>query len=492
MEEYEVETEGDGAKGGGFSPELLRSYLAFGKRALRAHRIGAVLIFLAGAALAIAAAVFIPKTYVCKTVLIARDNTVLDRNDAPAPLSGAEGLIMRQENLEALIRDTNLIHTFEARRPALLRLKDRIMIALVGPMTEKIKVASLVGTLETKIGIETEKNELAVTVAWSDGQTAAELAEAARDSFLKARHTAEISAFEDRATILDGHASKVRDEVTALADQMNAESAGGASATVAPTAPGAAPAPRVVVTRSPAPRSVESGLVTEQLSSLKEQLAAAKPKLNELQNDWQRRQREEQGKLADLKLKFTANHPEVLTAQERLAMLSQVPADVAQARAEVAALEDDIKARELIVNHGSVASGSVVSAAAVGAGLPATIIQALEKDDVDPALKTQLSGAIVKYGELRNSILSGRIDLDTAQAAFNHRYQISMPAEVPSKPTKPKPALIVIGGLLFALLLALLFPILSELRRGVIVESWQVHDLQLPVLAELRLPPHTD
>jgi len=86
----------------------------------------------------------------------------------------------------------------------------------------------------------------------------------------------------------------------------------------------------------------------------------------------------------------------------------------------------------------------------------------------------------------------GRIDLDTAQAAFNHRYQVIVPAEAPSKAEKPNPVLIIVGGLFLSLLLSLALPIISELRGGVIVETWQVHHLQLPVLAELKLPPHTD
>ena len=48
------------------------------------------------------------------------------------------------------------------------------------------------------------------------------------------------------------------------------------------------------------------------------------------------------------------------------------------------------------------------------------------------------------------------------------------------------------GGLFAALLLALLVPILLELRTGIIVERWQVQQLRLPILAELPLPPGSD
>jgi hypothetical protein len=98
---------------------------------------------------------------------------------------------------------------------------------------------------------------------------------------------------------------------------------------------------------------------------------------------------------------------------------------------------------------------------------------------------------VVQFGSLRDDIRSARINLDTAQAAFNHRYKVIVPAAAPSKPTKPKPALILIGGILASLIVALLLPILAELRKGKLVARWQVQTVALPILAELKLPPHT-
>ena len=49
--------------------------------------------------------------------------------------------------------------------------------------------------------------------------------------------------------------------------------------------------------------------------------------------------------------------------------------------------------------------------------------------------------------------------------------------------------MIIGGGLLLSLLLAFLLPIIAELRSGLVVERWQVATMQLPVLADLRLPP---
>ncbi|MEI9953221.1 MAG: hypothetical protein WDO74_30635 [Pseudomonadota bacterium] len=488
MEEDEDETP-EGSSGG-LNPELVKSYLSFARRALRKNRLLGIALFLVCAGLTFAASVYLPRTFVCKTVIMAQVATVLDRNNAPNALDGAESLIMRQENLEAMVRDTGLVRNFELRRPPLLKVKDQVMAALFGPMSDKIKMASLVGSLQTKIEPLTEKNLLSITVSWSDGQTAAEIADAARESFLKSRHTVEISAFEDKMAILDGHASALRDDVATLANQMETEGRGGASSTDSATPTDKAPRARVP-RYLPRAAATPDPLVAGQLGLLKEKLAAAKPKLAELEGDWQRRLREAQGKMEDLRLRLTPNHPEVLTQQERLSLLSQVPSDIAVLRAEIATLQADVKAGDLIGSRGGVASGGAIAAANVGS-LPTEVIQALAKEDADPALRAQLSGAIVKYGDLRTEILSSKIDLDTAQAAFNHRYQIVMPAEVPSKATKPKPAVVIGAGLFLSLLLGLLIPIVTELRRGVIVETWQVHQLELPVLAELRLPPHSE
>ena len=220
----ESEDQGVEAKAGAMQLDLLKSYLAFARRAIRARWLLAAIVFAVGLALTVCVVIYFPRTYRCTTVMMALGSSVLDRNDTPNGLTGAEGLIMRHENLEGLIRTTRLIQTNSIRRPPLLKTKDRVIAALFGQPDEKTQLAILVGTLESKLEIATEKGELKITVQWSDAQTAAELVEAARESFLNARHTAEVSAFEDKMAILDGHARKLREEVAALAEQMNSSS----------------------------------------------------------------------------------------------------------------------------------------------------------------------------------------------------------------------------------------------------------------------------
>jgi uncharacterized protein involved in exopolysaccharide biosynthesis len=496
--------EAEGGSSGGLQVDLIKSYAAFGWRAVR-QRWGLVAtVFVVGVVLSALLAKFVPRTYSCKTVLMAVNNPVLDGANLPNPLAGAASSIMRRENLENLVRDTGLLQKAPVRRPPLLHLKDQVIEGLFGKATEEVRLTVLAATLETKLWVEIDQSgNLAINADWSDPKTAAELAEGAREGFVKTRHAAEVSAFEAKMAILDEHASKMRAEIETLAQQINsaheeraAIASKGSGAGAAPT-PAAAPAVRLAAPRASAGKvAVQVGIP---LPELKEKLSERKRKLAELEAERDRRMRDEQAKLAELKLHLTPSHPQVVLQQERVAMASQVSSDASLLRSEIADLEANVKQREAVVAHAATGTGTGFSTASAagttGAGggqpLPQEIVSALENDNTDPALSTQLSGAVMRYGQLRDEIRAGRMQLDTAQAAFDHRYQIVVPADVPSKPTKPKPLLLLLGGLILSLLLSVLLPILAQLKRGIMIESWQAHHIPLPVLAELQLPPHS-
>ena len=496
-DDNEQESEGGG---GGFRPELIKSYLAFARRALRTGWRLTAIVLVVGVSLTVAAAKYLPRTYSCLTVMMVQGTGILDGRDGQYALAGAEDIIVRKENLEGLVRDIDLVHKAPQRRPPLLRLKDRIVASLFGEMDEKIRRQSLIGTLQTKIAVSTEKGDLGIKVEWSDPVTAMELAEAARLSFLKARHSAEISAFEDKMAILDGHAGSLREDIGAQVQQLktlreeqrarqrqersDARNAASPSAS-ASAGIAAAPAP-VVLRRAPAEPDA-------QVPALKAKVAELKGKLAVFNADRERRIREEQSKYDDLKLRLTTSHPSVVIQRERIGIASQIPSDVTLMQAEIKDLEGEIGQREAMARQGGtdIVGGGGSRRAASADPLAAEVTDMLERDNIDPASSAQLSGAVAQYGSIRTDLFATRVQLDTAQAAFNHRYQVIIPAEVPTKADKPKMAAVIGGGLVFSLLLALLLPIFKELRQGVIRDRWQVEHIQLPVLAELRLPPHS-
>lgn len=488
------EAEAEEQGGGGFNPELIRSYVQFGRTALKAHRLMIGLVVFVGVALTTLVSMYIPRTYSCLVTLMAVENAVLDPNGGARPLAGAEGLIMRHENLEALIKATKLTDVYEARRPPLLRLKDSVMQSLRGKMDKKTLMGVLVGTLESRITVEVKDGILSIEVEWSDAETCAELAEAAKDEFLRLRHRAEISAFQEKMAILDSHASQLRKEIEDLAAQTRTLLEARAEEVQRSGIDTPNVRPRTLSTIAP---SRKAPAADERIPEMRERLASLKQQLSAAEGARSSRIAGEQAKLDELKLRFTPSHPQVITQAERVAIASDVPSELALLRSDVADMEAQLRQREGL-NQVAAGGGAVVGranaaeAAAKTELLPADIVRLLEREDVDPALSAQMSGAVVRYSDLMDGVRASKIALDTAQAAFNHRYQVVIPVEVPAGPIKPKIGIIIAAGLFLSLLIGLALPIVIELRRGLLVERWQVASFQLEVLGDLRLPERND
>jgi uncharacterized protein involved in exopolysaccharide biosynthesis len=489
--EHEPDQDESQEGGGGINLEVFRSYLTFAKNAIKQRRVTAVLVGIVGLAVTFAAAKYLPRSYVCETAMMAVSNGVLDAERGPAPWAGAAGQIMSHDNLEGVINRINLKKTYVQRRPPLLALKDRLITSLFGPMDDKVLTAVLIGTLYNKAVVVAEKDTLTIDVTWTDGQTAAELTEALRESFLRGRHTAEMSAFQDKMAILDSHAVALRAEIAVLAGQMKDSLAAKRAELEAEARAENSKLPPAVK-RSIVRRAARAAAATdEQLPELKTRLAALKQELSAAEGNRNARIRAEEAKLEEMKLRLTPAHPQVVTQQERLGIVSQLPSDLLVLRGEVQDLESQIRQREAMRSSPSSGVTTTSTETATGASelLPPEILGLLDERDADPALAAQISGAVVRYGSLRDDIRGAKLALDTAQAAFSRRYQVTVPVEEPSSPTKPKKAVVLGAGAFLSLLLALLVPILLEIRRDVVVERWQVNQFQLPILAELRLPP---
>src|SRR5882762_7934008 len=112
--------------------DLLASYLEFGVRAIKKRTLLVVTVFVVVASLAILAAMVWPRTFHCESKLMAQRNDVLasSHEDRVQPLRGAADVILRHDNLAAIVKQTDLIRSWEANRAPILRLKDYIMNAL--------------------------------------------------------------------------------------------------------------------------------------------------------------------------------------------------------------------------------------------------------------------------------------------------------------------------------------------------------------------------
>jgi uncharacterized protein involved in exopolysaccharide biosynthesis len=92
-----------------------------------------------------------------------------------------------------------------------------------------------------------------------------------------------------------------------------------------------------------------------------------------------------------------------------------------------------------------------------------------------------------QYQQMNDRLNVAMLERDAAGAAFKYRYVVSWPAELPRNPATPSAPRILGLGLLGAVLLSLLVVSALELRRGRIVQRWQIQLLLgLPILAEQR------
>jgi hypothetical protein len=479
--------------------ELIASYVAFVRRSIKRRWVVSVTVFSALMGLTLAVANLWPRVYHCESRFIAQPNLFAPRtaqanNDA---LGSAADVILRHESLEAIIKQTNLVKSWPATRAPILKLKDRVMGWLRGEISEDDTRKMLVGTLESKLFVTTTGNAATITIDWQDPHVAAELVDAAEQNFLESRHVAEISTIAEYISILEAHAIKVRDEIYKISEQLQKlredrrataeKKLAERRAEIDPKEPVPTLAlPRRVLTRKPVGED-------EDTARARVMLEAKQRAITELEGDRTRRLAELRGKLTELESQYTAVHPLIMDTRRTIASLSHETPQVTALRSEVHDLENELKRKtaeaEVAATSGAAPATGLRAVTTGAEPLPTDIMGLADDQDLDPAVTAQFRYAVTNYTRIRDEISSARIDLDTAQAAFSHRYKIVVPPEAPSKAAKPKLPLVIGAGLVASILMALVAAILAELRAGKIIERWQVQQIELPVLAELRFPP---
>jgi len=429
QDNFEEESEGGGLP----QSDLLKSYLAFARRAIGRRRWVVALVFGPLAAATFAVVAIWPRTYHCESKLMAQRTEVLegDRDVTSATLHAASDVILRHENLVVLAKQIDLVKNWEISRPPVAKLKDRVSELLRGRPSDDDRQNTMVNYLETRLGANATDTTLTIYSDWPEPKMAASIVSAAQEIFLESRHVAEISSIQEKITILDGHASKLRQEIDTMAEQLQriredrlAEVGKAAkdldAAVAAPGATAAAPAPRRVARAVVEPDA--------ELPRLKDELDTKKRTLSELEGDRKHRLLDARAHLAELQPKYTPAHPTVVLAEQYVESLSHKSQQAIALEADIESLSAEIKLRGEGVKPEPGGGGSGGGAPAAAAGmpgadlLPAKVMKLLDSGvGVDPAVNAQLQSAINKYAGLRDAIRTARIDLDTAQAAFNHR-----------------------------------------------------------------------
>jgi uncharacterized protein involved in exopolysaccharide biosynthesis len=443
-----------------FDWQKLRRYAVFSLGSVRRRPV--LFLLVAGGMILLTAAglAVLPKTYEVECRLLAQKNPVLavraDSNPMDLPTRAAAETILRRENLEALIRQTDLLREWPRRRAPLLRVKDRILRAVGGAPAEKELTEGLIGLLQKRLIVwTTPDGTVAIKLHWPDALLAYRLVDAAQQNFIETRHVLEISTIAEQISILEGHAAILKKDVeTQVAELQRLRDR--------PTAKGGRPAgPR------PPIRALDPSVL-----NLRVVLDGKRRAIADLEESRRRRIAELQTRLAEQRASFSENHPMLVDLQRSIESLRQESPQLSALR------QEERQLRRQLAERSDDGEGALPGAP----NIPADLFRDLSTDEDSSVeyARAQLQYAAQQYASMRGRIDAARIDLDTARAAFKYRYSVVTPPQVPRGPIKPKAPLVMAAALIAGLVLALFATTAADMRTGVVLKRWQLEDLLGP------------
>ncbi|QRK10865.1 chain-length determining protein [Archangium violaceum] len=476
-----------------FDWEALRDYVGYVKNAILRHKLLALATFVVTAAMGLALAKFLPRSYYAEATLLPRRASTIaalvnpDRiaaldPDPPNPLRppgevdsvtrAAAQSVMRRENLVALIKRVNLLDRWDATRAPLLRLKDQVMHLISGRPTEDIKLDAMVGMLEKALSVNTDDGKVVVGVIWPDPQLAYELVDAAQQGFLEARQKEDLSSINDALTILEQHEQLAAENYKkAFVDFEKVFS-------------------EIMLERRRAvgdPRV--GGFNTDQhLAQLRFLIRAKRRAISDSEEQHNRRLEQMNAELVALRKVYGESHPAIVELQQRIAGLR------AQGSPQTKVLQGEEK--ELNREYERYGGQSVPfpdEPMPDPYGLERVLMGILPAVSENPKAAVSLDevrSRTIIMQQLRRRIDAAKLERDIAQASFKYRYTLLTPAEFPRSPVKPNAKVIALGGIVAGLILGVFAALARDVLSGRFLQAWQVkRGLGLPVLAELETPP---
>jgi hypothetical protein len=484
----------------GIDFERVREMVGFVFRAPRRRPKVAAMTLVTVAALGLTVAATMPRTYSAQVKLLGQrsstirmlssSNPMMDSVDNPT--KNVAAMIMRRDNVVALVNDANLVQRFAETRPPPLKLKDRAMAQLFGPPSDEDRRLTMVYTLEKNLDVVTDDSAstVVITVDWANPQIAYDLVMLVQKNFLEARYDSDVAVINDSIAVLEEHA---KTELAHVDVELDAYQKLVAARTVKTAVVPAIAARGFLRAARPAAGAPSSEPVDPDLTKALEEKRVQIRALEEARQHTLETLRQQ---LVQAQLTLTPMHPSVIALQQKVETMSQPLPELAQLRNEERSLMAQI-APARAAAAASVAPPTTpalpflgtpavdAGAAALGT-LPAV---ALERDGPLQLAQSKLAGAIRAYEEAMARIDAAKVELDITEAAYKHRYTVVTPAELPKKPKKATARLVGAASVLGAALLAVLLAAGLDLLAGLILESWQVRrGLKLEVLGELEQP----
>ena len=463
----------------------LTELMRFPLGALRRHTKLATLAFLGVFGTAVAAAIFLPKTYLVETRILARRSMVLPalgnprrtvptESDAPARL--AVQAVMSRESLTDIIESTKLLDKLPLIIHPLTQLKEQARAMVKGPRSEKDNVDILVKVLEKRMVVladDDKEGTVSISLKWRDQESALAIVQRAQKNFLDKRYDQEVSLVKESIGILERQVLQANTSIaTSMADLRRLPGVRVSTSEPQRIAVSSATAARTRAVNADMARAQAS--LTSVRNALGQQEAAYTQRVSALQ-----------ARLTELESRFGTAHPEVAASRSALESASVEPASLVSLRREETRLVGQLAQLGAAVPGSTDAGAELAMQRLNFERLLRERADSLEDPRVTYA-RSQLKIATTSYEDLLDRLEAARIELETAKAAFKYRYTVISPAQYPKLPDAPNTILLVVGGLLCAAFAGVFAATARDVLSGKVVESWQIQrQLGLPLLGEI-------
>ncbi len=444
-------------------------YLLFALRAARRRK--GLTLFVFVACVAVLAGYYWSKTpqYRAETRILAQRQqslpSIVRSNVAEdQPTRAASEIIHRRENLLDLIQQAGMLEV-----PPQGDLLDRLRSAAAtlgnAPSTGGDPVDDLVDILDRRLKVDVGEVTIAIQIDWPNPQQAYRIVEGALQNFLEARHVLDVTALDDAISTLQGRAAAASDALAKATDETRRGLQQDANRYSRPQ----------TTSRSspPLPRQT-----SEDLARLRSMLDAKERAINDVEEFRRRRLSELQAQYDARRAVYAEAHPEMANLRLDIAALNRDSPQITALREEEGKLRGEYQARLARERVGG-SEGQVIFQ--VDQRPPAENLQsAIDQSE-------RVREARSRYQQIAESLNSAQVELDTARAAFKHRYKIIRPAQVSKKPVSPNPFKVFGLGGIASLVFAFLVSAAVDWRSGRLLERWQIErGLGVPIIADLR------
>jgi len=444
-------------------------YLLFALRAARRRKGLTILVLVA--CIAVLTTYYMSKTpqYRAETRILAQRQqslpSIVRSNVAEdLPTRAASEIIHRRENLLDLANQAGLLEA-PPKSDMLDRLRSMAASGLSGSSGVGEPLDELLDVLDRRLKVDVGEVTIAIQIDWPNPQQAYRIVEGALQNFLEARHVLDVTALDDAIAILQGRAAVAADALAKATEETRRaiqQDAGRSYRT--PTNSRSSP---------PLPRQA-----SEDLARLKSRLDAKERAINDVEQFRRRRLSELQAQYDARRAVYAEAHPEMANLRLDIAALNRDSPQITTLREEERALREEYQAR-LARERG--ATGGSQGAFLADQRPPVENLQAAVEQS------ERVREARSRYQQISESLNSAQVELDTARAAFKHRYKVIKPAQVSKHPVSPNPLKVFGLGGIASLLFAFAVSAAADWRSGRVLERWQVErGLGLPVIADLR------